>query len=193
MDSGCEGSSAREARCAVARHALVLVAALAAAGCIRAPAIVVIDRATALEREAAGSFPQLERELERAGTVARPAALTREQLDASGNLRPVVEEAEGSDAERVDALLKQSCVGEALDGTLAETRERCAVKEVPHLGSLLDRTNRNRMQVWEWLRGQRPGRSLGEVRKAWREVHLRGVPCGAEVQGDDGAWGGKRC
>lgn len=171
----------------------LFLAGLLAAGCIRAPEIVVVDRATALEREAAGSFPHLELELERAGTVARPAALTREQLEAAGHPRPVVEVLEGSDAERIDALLKASCVGEASDGTLVETRERCSVKEVPHMNSLLDRANRNRVQIWEWLRAQRPERSPGEVQKAWRVVHLRAVPCGGQVQADDGGWGAKKC
>ena len=108
---------------------LVLVAAAVAVvggagGCIKTPEIVVLDRATALEREAAGNFPKLELELERAGTAPRPAPLTREQLEAAGHPRPIVEELESSDAERIDALLKISCVGEALDGTLVETRER---------------------------------------------------------------------
>jgi len=163
------------------------------AGCIRAPDIVVVDRATALEREAAGSFPRLEGELARAGTEARPAPFTREQLEAAGMPRPIVEASEGEGAERVDALLRARCLGEALDGTLVETRERCAVKEVPHLGSLLERENRNRMQVWEWLRSQRPKRSLDEVRRAWREVHLRGLVCGGQLQLPDGSWSEKKC
>jgi hypothetical protein len=175
------------------RTCLFAAVVVAAAGCIRAPEIVVIDRATALEREAAGAWPHLEGELERAGTAARPVPLTREQLEAVGLERPVVEEAEGSDAERVDALLRARCVGEALDGTLVETRERCTIKEVPHLGALVERNNRDRAQVWEWLRVERPARSLEEVRRAWRAVHLRGVVCGGQVQRADGSWEAKAC
>jgi hypothetical protein len=163
------------------------------AGCIKAPDIVVIDRATALEREAAGSFPRLERELQRAGTTPRPSPLTREQLEAAGLPRPVLEEEEGSDAERIDTLLVEKCLGEALDGTLAETRDSCGVKEVPHLGALVERTNRDRLQIWEWLKAQRPARTLEEVRRAWRDVHLRGVVCGGQVQRGDGAWEPKKC
>ncbi len=172
---------------------LLLCLATVAAGCVRAPTIVVIDRATALEREAAGDFPRLQGELQRAAIAPRPSPLTRDQLEASGQSKPVVEEAEASDAERVDALLKASCVGEALDGSLVETHEHCAVKDVPRVGTLLDRANRNRLQIWEWLRGQRPDRSPKEVRAAWRAVHLSTVPCGGEVQLDDGTWGQKKC
>jgi hypothetical protein len=166
---------------------------VAAAGCIKAPQIVVLDRATTLEREAAGDFPRLELELMRAGTQPRPAALTREQLEAAGYARPIVEEVDHSDAERIDELLKISCIGEALDGTLVETRDRCTVKEVPHMSMLLEKANRDRMQIWEWLRRQRPDRSLAEVRRAWHETHLRAVVCGGQLQRDDGGWEAKKC
>jgi hypothetical protein len=175
------------------KRVLSLSLLMTVGACIRAPAIVVLDRATALEREAQGSYPHLEFELERAGTAARPTPLTREQLEAAGHPRPIIEEPESSDAERIDALLKLGCIGEALDGTLAETRERCTIKEVPHLSSLLERANRDRMQIWEWLRKQRPQRSLQEVRRAWREVHLRGLICGGQLQRDDQSWESKKC
>jgi hypothetical protein len=170
-----------------------LVFVLMFAGCIKAPEIVVLDRATALEREAAGSFPRLEFELERAGTQPRPAPLTRTQLEAAGHPRPIVEEVETSDAERIDELLKLGCLGEALDGALLETREHCTIKEVPHLGSLLERANRDRAQIWEWLRRQRPQNSMLEVRRAWRAVHARAVVCGGQMQRDDGSWEPKKC
>jgi hypothetical protein len=163
------------------------------AGCFHAPDIVVIDRSTALERAAQGSYPQLEEELERAATQAVPAPLTREQLEQTGHPRPILDEETASDAERVDALLKERCVGEALDGTLMETRDRCAIKEVPHLSALVERTNRDRAQIWEWLRSLEPKRSLADVRRAWREVHLRGVPCGGQVQQVGGSWEPKKC
>ncbi len=175
------------------RSWLIIVVVVAGAGCVKAPDIVVLDRATALEREAAGSFPRLSFELQRAGTSAQPAVVSREDLEAAGHPRPIVEELESSDAARIDALLKIACVGEALDGTLSETRDRCQVKEVPHLGALLERANRDRMQIWEWLRRERPQRSLAEVRRAWREVHLRAVVCGGQVQRDDGGWEPKKC
>jgi hypothetical protein len=174
---------------------LVLVATvvLPAGGCVKAPEIVVLDRATALEREAAGSFPKMELELERAGTAPRPSAITREELEAAGQPRPIVEEMESSDAERIDALLKIDCLGEAQDGRLVETRERCTVKEVPHLGALLERANRDRAQIWEWLRRQRPNQSAQAVRAAWRQTHLRALVCGGQLQRDDGGWEHKSC
>jgi hypothetical protein len=170
-----------------------LLAAVLAGGCIKAPNIVVLDRATALEREAAGTFPKLELELGKAGLTAKPAPITRDQLDAAGQERPVVEETDASTAERIDALLKISCVGEARDGLLVETRDRCTVKEVPHLQSLLERANRERNQIWQWLHSARPGRSLEEVRRSWRQVHLRALVCGGQVQRDDGDWELKKC
>jgi hypothetical protein len=173
-------------------RALALVCLLGA-GCIKAPDIVVVDRATALEREAAGSYPRLEHELERAGTAVRPTPLSREELEANGHPRQILDEEESSDAERVDALLKQRCLGEALDGALVATRDRCTVKEVPHLSELVERANRDRQQIWEWLNAERPNRSLAEVRQAWREVHLRAVICGGQVQRSDGSWELKKC
>lgn len=175
------------------RYLYVVLGLALGSGCIKAPDIVVLDRATALEREAAGSFPRLEFELQRAGTQPRPAPLTREQLEDAGQPRPIVEEVETSDAERIDQLLKISCLGEGKDGLLVETRDRCTVKEVPHLGTLLERANRDRMQIWEWLRRQRPQRSMLEVRAAWRTVHSYGVICGGQIQRDDGGWEAKKC
>jgi hypothetical protein len=167
--------------------------ALLCASCVRAPNIILLDRATALELEAAGRFPRLEQELDRAALTARPTPVARERLEEAGQPRPIVEEQDVSDAERIDGLLVAACVGEALDGTLVETRDHCAVKDVPHLGLLLERANRDRAQVWEWLRRQRPGHHAVDVRRAWREVHLRGVPCGAWIQIDGGGWEAKKC
>jgi hypothetical protein len=172
---------------------MLLYAALAAGGCIKAPEIIVVDRATALEREAAGQFPKLNFEMEKVGTEARPQAISREALEQSGHPRPVIEEESSSDAERIDTLLKDKCIGEALDGTLVETLDLCPVKQVPHLTTLLERTNRDRQQMWEWLKASRPQRSLTDVRRAWRDVHLRAVTCGGQVQNADGSWEAKKC
>ena len=166
---------------------------LVASACVRAPNIVVVDRATALEMEAAGKYPRLDRELETAAIGGRPAPLSREQMEAAGQPRPKLDESETTDAERVDELLVIACLGEGFDGALVETQKTCAVKNVPHLGTLLERANRDRSQVWEWLRTQRPARSMAEVRRAWREVHLRGLPCGAQLQRADGGWERKKC
>jgi hypothetical protein len=166
---------------------------LLAGGCIKAPSIVVLDRATTLEREAAGEFPKLELQLLRAGTRPEPAPLTREQLESAGYSRPIVAEVDHSEAERIDELLKISCIGEASNGALVETRDRCTVKEVPRVGMLLEKANRDRMQIWEWLRAKRPERSLTDVRRAWHDTHLRAIVCGGQVQRDDGGWEQKKC
>jgi hypothetical protein len=47
--------------------------AIGCGGCLHAPEIVLVDHATALEREAAGRFPKLEMELGYAGLEPRPA------------------------------------------------------------------------------------------------------------------------
>lgn len=200
----------RTAGCA-ARLAL---AALAVAGCISAPAVVIVDRRTALEQQASGSFRGLEEELEQAGLAPRPAPLTPAQLGASGVRREGLEAAdsddETSDAVRSDALLIKRCLGEALDGTLVLTLDPCTgTLDVPSVDRLVERVNRNRRQLWRWLaaqtRGQ--GRDQGrdpardqardqtddEARAAWRQIHLAGLVCGGAYQVVGGAWEIKKC
>ena len=48
------------------KYLVAVAVALAPLGCIRAPEIVLVDRATALEEQAAGSYSELERKLARA-------------------------------------------------------------------------------------------------------------------------------
>src|SRR5262245_59526793 len=89
----------------------IALAALAglAAGCVSAPAVGIVDRKTALEQQASGSFRGLEEELEQAGLAPRPAPLTAAQLGAAGVRRQGLEVADledaGTDAVRTDALL----------------------------------------------------------------------------------------
>lgn len=180
--------------------ALSLSLALAG-GCIRAPEIALVDRATALEQQAAGSFVELERKLARAAIAPQPVPLTPEQLEALGIAPPsLVDRTERTDADRVDDLVKQRCVGEARDGTLVETPDACkGAVDRGAAASLIERTNAARQQLWRWMRERRrpaPGSSppsLEEVRREWRKAHLDGVPCGGWIQGDDGVWEAKRC
>jgi hypothetical protein len=184
---------------------VAVVAALAlAAGCIRAPAVVIVDRKTALEQQASGSFRGLEEELEQAGLSPRPAALTAAQRGAAGvrrqGLEATDEDDESSDAVRTDALLIKRCIGEGLDGALALTLDPCTgTLDVPAVGRLIERVNRERRQLWRWLAGQaRKGREQApasdeEVRTAWRKVHLSGLPCGGQYQVAGGSWEVKRC
>lgn len=182
----------------------VPLVALVLAGCIRAPAVVIVDRRTALEQQASGSFRGLEEELEQAGLLPRPTPLTPAQLGASGVQRDGLEagDDETDDAVRSDALLVKRCLGEALDGSLVLTLDPCTgTVDVPSVDRLVERVNRNRRQLWRWLAGKTrgPGRDQGrartddEVRAAWRETHLAGLPCGGQYQVTGGAWEVKKC
>lgn len=169
-----------------------------AVGCVSAPAVVIVDRKTALEQQASGSFRGVEDELEQAGLAPRPVPLTPGQLGEAGVRRAGLEtegdEAGGSDALVADALLVQRCAGEALDGTLALTIDTCTgTIDVPATGRLIERVNRERRQLWRWLAGQAKGKSDDQVRTAWRETHLVGLVCGGQLQVASGAWEIKRC
>lgn len=196
----------RTARCA----AWLAGAALALTGCITAPAVVIVDRRTALEQQASGSFRGLEEELEQAGLVPRPAPLTPAQLGASGVRREGLEatdsDDETGDAVRTDALLIKRCLGEALDGTLVLTLDPCTgTLDVPSVDRLVERVNRNRRQLWRWLAAQTRGRGRDqgrdqtrekpddEIRAAWRQIHLAGLVCGGAYQVAGGAWEIKKC
>jgi hypothetical protein len=173
----------------------VWVVMVALSGCIRAPEIVVVDQATALEQQAGGSFAALEQELVAEATGAGPVALTPNELEALGiRPRPLVDTTEQTEADRLDALLVQHCVGEGRDGLLVDTEDDCAGSvERTVLSGLVERTNRARVRLWQWMHAQRPGTSLDELRKAWREAHLGSVVCQGWVQRADGTWEAKAC
>lgn len=175
---------------------LVAIAALAlGAGCIKAPEIVLVDRATALEHQAAGSFVDIERKLVREGIAARPVPLTTDDLQALGiKPPPLVDEIDLSEADRVDALLAQHCIGEARDGTLVDTHETCKVSaDEAAARILLERVNRARHQLWSWMQARKPQAVPAELRRTWRQTHLQGVVCGGWIQKDDGTWEAKHC
>jgi len=177
----------------------LLLPLLFVAGCIKAPDVILVDRKTALEQQAAGAFRPIDEALERELLSQQPAGFTRGQLEESGqadarDALAAAESDEESDAGRLDALLLRRCAGEALDGTVVERPETCAGPREPQkTAQLLERANRNRFQVWRALQKRSPGRSLDEVRRAWREAHLLGVECGAPVQRADGGWEQKTC
>lgn len=164
-------------------------------GCISAPEIVLTDRATALEQQAAGSFVELERKLMHHGLTARPVPLTPDQLQALGIRQPpLVDATELTEADAVDALLKQRCLGEGKDGMLADTFESCrGTADRAQALQLLERVNLSRKQLWRWQQGRQPKTPPAELRRLWREAHVRGVVCGGWIQRDDGAWGEKPC
>jgi hypothetical protein len=175
--------------------ALALVTALPLSGCFKPPEIVMVDRATALEQQAAGSFDDLELKLDRSAIEPRPVPLTPEQLQALGiRPAPLVDESDLTDADRLDGLLAQHCVGEGKDGLVVDTRDVCkGAADTEEIETLLERANRARRQLWRWMHEQRTDVSEGELQRAWRDNHIRNVICGGWIEGTDGKWQGKSC
>ncbi|MDC0707143.1 DUF1318 domain-containing protein [Stigmatella sp. ncwal1] len=174
---------------------LLLLAALAAPGCIRAPEIVMVDRATALEEQASGSFQDVERRLARSGMSPAPVPLTPNQLEELGlQPTPLVENMGKTQADRVDELLRRHCVGEGRDGLLVDTRRSCQAGRLSADDvSLVERVNRARLQLWHWMQTVRPGAPEESLRQRWRQLHAEGVVCGGWVESEDGTWGEKKC
>ncbi|HSQ61703.1 MAG TPA: DUF1318 domain-containing protein [Polyangiaceae bacterium] len=177
------------------RRVLLFVGAVAAVGCIKPPEIVMVDRATALEQQAGGSFPALEKKLAQAAIAPRPVPLTPDQLETLGmGSARLIDQTEMTDADRVDDLLQRHCVGEGRNGLLADTANVCrGAVERDEVVKLVDRVNLARTQLWRWMHEQRPELSLEEVRSRWRKTHASGVVCGGWMEGDDGKWEAKSC
>ncbi len=169
--------------------------AVLAAGCVSAPQIVMSDRATALEQQAAGTFDELERKLDHAAVAPRPVPLTPDELEALGiKPLPLVDETELTDADRLDGLLRERCIGEGRDGLLVDTHEACRGRQdLTEALELVDRVNRARVQLWRWMQQERRDASADALRRTWRRAHARGVVCGGWIQRDDGGWEEKRC
>lgn len=163
--------------------------------CFKPPEIVMVDRATALEQQASGSFDDLERQLDRAGIEPRPVPLTQEQLDALGiRPAPLVDQSELTAADRLDGLLTQHCVGEGKDGLVADTRDACKGAADPdEVTTLVERVNHARRQLWHWMHEQRQDVAESDLALQWHANHLKNVVCDGWVQGDDGSWKGKSC
>jgi uncharacterized protein YdbL (DUF1318 family) len=175
---------------------LAFAAALSASvGCFKPPEIVMVDRATALEQQASGSFDDLEQRLDRAAVEPRPVPLTPEQLDALGiRPSPLVDESDLTDADRLDGLLGQHCVGEGKEGLIVDTRSACkGGEDAEETHILVERVNRARRQLWRWMHAQRTEVSEADLQRAWRDNHVRNVVCGGWVEGSDGTWQGKSC
>jgi len=164
-------------------------------GCIRAPEIVMVDRGTALEQQAAGSFDDLERKASRKSIEARPVPLTPKQFEALGiKPMPLTDTSEQTDADRVDGLLVQHCIGEGRDGLLVDTHAACVgAADRAEALELIETVNQARLQLWRWMHEQRKDASLDDLRRTWRAVHVRNVVCGGWVEGEPGKWESKRC
>jgi len=171
------------------------VAFAALSGCFKPPEIVMVDRATALEQQASGSFDELEQKLDRAAIEPHPPPLTPDELQALGfRPPPLVDESELTDADRLDALLAQHCLGEGKDGLLVDTRDACrGGVDSGQLETLRGRANEARRQLWRWMHEERPEVAERDLRRIWHEEHLRGVVCGGWIEGADGTWRGKTC
>jgi hypothetical protein len=175
------------------RWALLLGALCSA--CISAPEIVMVDRATALEQQAGGSFEDLDREVSLGAVSSRPLPLTPNQLEALGIMpAPIADQSEQTEADRIDGLLRQHCLGEGKDGLLVDTSEVCiGAFDREQALMLLDRSNRARVQLWHWMHEARPQQPVEALRKRWHEVHTQGVVCGGWLQAADGHWAAKPC
>ena len=167
--------------------------------CIHAPDVVVIDRKTALEQLAAGSYHALEDELSAAAGTPRPEPLTRAEIEAAGASNALAaDESDRTDAAALDELLRRRCVGEALDGSIVVTAPSCQGRvDAAERNRLVERVNRDRFQIWRELqqRGMPKGqeRDLAAVRRAWQRTHQRAVVCGGQIQRADSTWEDKKC
>lgn len=164
-------------------------------GCIHPPEVVMVDRATALEEQAGGSFADIERKLSRTSIEAHPVPLTPKQFAELGiKPLPLNDTTEETDADHVDALLVQHCVGEGTEGLLVETFGQCiGATDRAEATELMERVNAARLQLWKWLKDQRKGASLDDIRRTWRVAHLKGVVCDGWVEASKGTWEGKKC
>jgi hypothetical protein len=169
------------------------------AGCV-SPTVVVVDQKTALERQAAGEYPPLENELEQAGLAPSPEPFTREELAAGraksgsgvlGELGELYARAE-TDADVIDRLLLQKCIGEADSGLLVPRPSDCVgAADATELARVIGRENLHRRQLWELLARER-GNSPEQVRTLWRPPHLEQVLCGGLIE-TAGGWEPKGC
>jgi uncharacterized protein YdbL (DUF1318 family) len=106
----------------------------------------------------------------------------------------LVENLGKTQADRVDELLRRHCVGEGRDGLLVVTRRQCQAGRMSADDvALVERVNRARLHLWQWMRTVRPDVSEESVRKSWHQVHAEGVICGGWVEANDGTWGEKKC
>lgn len=179
---------------------LSIALAVSAVACVKAPNVSVVDQKTALERQAAGEYPELENELEQAQLAPKPEPYPREEMldgrdrAGSGALGEVAElyaKAE-SDADAIDRLLVKQCIGEAMSGFLEARPASCTTTvNTAEMTRVLGRANLHRRQVWQLIASDR-GSSVKDAQETWRTVHLEQVVCGGLIQTGKG-WAPKSC
>lgn len=178
------------------------------AACVKAPSIVLTDQQTALEQQAAGEYRALETGLVQANIAPKgedlaPASLEAANPDASTSMLGEVAQlysAVQTDSEWIDQLLVDGCVGEALDGLLQQTPDRCQREvDAGQVTRVVERTNLHRRQLWRVIQQHdagpesTPPRTEDQVRATWREIHLQRVVCEAWIQKDEQTWEQKAC
>ena len=175
-----------------------LAAVSLSSACV-APQVVVTDQKTALEQQAAGGYPALENDLAQAGMSPAPEPLAREEL-APGRDQKARDGAlaelygkSAADADAVDRLLLQKCIGEGLSGLLEPRPNECVgAADAAEMARVLGRENQHRRQLWQLLANARQV-SVERVRPVWQEMHLEQVVCGGLVEVRAGSWGPKPC
>lgn len=175
--------------------ALAAFLALTSVACIRAPEIVMTDRGTALEQQAGGSYQDIEKELNEKSIEARPVPLTPKQFEELGiKPLPLKDATEATDADKVDALLQQHCIGEGHEGLLVDTHEACiGASDRQEAIALIGRVNQARIQLWRWMHDQKKELKETELQKNWHALHAKGVVCGGWLEDDTGKWDSKKC
>ncbi|MGM0576126.1 MAG: DUF1318 domain-containing protein [Myxococcota bacterium] len=186
----------------MSRAATAAVVAALLVGCVRPPDVIVADRDTALEKQAAGEYRGMARDLRHAGVSHRPEPYTRGELDEAGvdtgetkldELLRIYSEVR-TDADLLDDLLLRHCVGEGVEGLLVETPDTCTgAVDLGALRRAMQRANRNRRQIWTWFARRRPDATDEQIRRTWRANHLETVVCGARIERAEGAWEVKAC
>ncbi|MGB5810425.1 MAG: hypothetical protein WBG86_07845 [Polyangiales bacterium] len=177
---------------------VVWIVWVAGAGCIKAPAIAVMDNRTALEVQASGEYPELEFESANATLQPGPSPVSGKEIVSKAGLSAAGHDLDlftvsQSDAEFIDRMLVSGCLGEGEDGLLKYTPDYCNDEvEVSDLLRAASRHNLHRRQVWEYLAAHGNAKSAVTARDAWRSVHLEQVRCGVWIE-RDGAWTQKTC
>lgn len=167
-------------------------------GCIKAPAIAVVDNRTALEVQASGEYPELDFGSVDAVLQPGPSPVSGKEIVSKAGLSAAGHDLElftvsQSDAQFIDSLLLQGCLGEGQNGLLKYTPDHCEDDEqVSEILRAASRNNLHRRQVWEYLASKSKGGSAAAARDAWRSVHLEQVRCGTWIE-ENGRWKQKSC
>ncbi len=180
---------------------IVFFLLLSGAGCIKAPDIVIVDRHSLLEEQAAARMPAAEGQNAQAGVSPGPAPLTSGELARSGWQPDAAHDAIAAlysgwedEAQVIDQLLVRHCVGERSDGTLVSTPDACSgATDLADVGRRLEKANRSRRQIWLFAQQQRPQATDMDTREAWRQQRRVALVCGGWWQKADQTWEAKAC